>query len=153
MFNDWWNSVSEQLPQLRNQLTEQINQTLAPWIPSLVDEVQVGQHRLSILRQLGEGGYSFVYLAEEILPEPSIDKRTTQLSANPRKYALKKVLAGEKEQLALAEREIAAMRKLPKHPNLLPMIESQVVKTPKNTIVYMLFPLMVSNFNKNLSKY
>lgn len=149
MFNDWWKGVSEQLPQLREQLTEQINQTLAPWLPSLVEEVKVGKHHLRILRKLGEGGYSFVYLAEETLPETSLASTPPtsgiHISPQPRKYALKKVLAGEKEQLSLAEREILVMkRELPKHPNLLPLIESQVVKA-ETYVVYMLFPLMETN--------
>lgn len=144
MFNEWWNTVSEQLPQLRNQLTEQINQTLAPWLPTNAEEVQVGNHRLRILGKLGEGGYSFVYLAEEILPDTT-HVQGTQRAPVPRRFALKKILAGEKEQLALAHRELEAMKRLPKHPNLLPLIESQIVKTETNTVVYMLFPLMVSN--------
>jgi serine/threonine protein kinase len=149
MFNDWWKGISEQLPQLREQLTEQINQTLAPWLPTLVEEVHICKHPLRILRKLGEGGYSFVYLAQEILPDAASISTTvpspgTQLPPLARKYALKKVLAGEKEQLALAEREISAMRRLPKHPNLLPLIESQVVKEDNMYVVYMLFPLMVS---------
>jgi len=147
MFNDWLKGVTEQLPQLREQITEQINHTLAPWLPSLVEEVKVGNHHLHILRKLGEGGYSVVYLAEETLPEAptasALPTSSTQIPPQPRKYALKKVLAGEKEQLALAEREISAMkRELPKHPNLLPLIESQVVKA-ETYVIYMLFPLMV----------
>jgi hypothetical protein len=149
MFNDWWKGVSEQIPQLREQLTEQLNQTLAPWLPSLVEEVKVGNHRLRIVRKLAEGGYSFVYLAEEILPETMTSALSpspvTQIQPQTRKYALKKVLAGEKEQLILAEREIKAMKQLPRHPNLLPLIESQVVKA-ETYVVYMLFPLMVSIF-------
>jgi serine/threonine protein kinase len=147
MFSDWWKGVSEQLPQLREQLTEHINHSLAPWLPSLVEEVKVGNHHLRILRKVGEGGYSIVYLAEEMLPEASTASTPTtsgrQIPPQPRKYAVKKVLAGEKEQLAQAEREISTMkRKLPKHPNLLPLIESQVVKS-EIYVIYMLFPLMV----------
>jgi serine/threonine kinase 16 len=110
--------------------------------------VKVGNYSLRILRKLGEGGYSFVYLAEEILPETPISTTAASSSihrpAQPRKYALKKVLAGEKEQLALAEREIEAMKRLPRHPNLLPLIEYQVVKA-ETYVVYMLFPLMEAN--------
>lgn len=150
MFNDWWKGVSEQLPQLREQLTKQINHTLAPWIPSLVEEVKVGNHHLHILRKLGEGGYSVVYLAEETLPETSatstVPTSSIHVTPHPRRYALKKVLAGEKEQLALAEREILAMKRdLPRHPNLLPLIESQVVRE-ETYVVYMLFPLMVGAY-------
>jgi hypothetical protein len=138
-------SVSEQLNlhDLRDQLTEQLNQTLAVLGPALgataSEEVTVGRRRLRVLSKLGEGGYSFVYLAEEVLPEGS--------TRHPQRFALKKVLAGEQEALAAAEREVATMRRLPPHPALLPLLDAQVVKAtagPASHAVYMLFPLMVS---------
>ena len=154
MLKQWWSKAQEQLPQLREQLNDQINhlnQTVTPWISNLVggsgDVIQVGQHRLVILSKLGEGGYSFVYLAEEIPANPGTTTTGFHQDQPRRRYALKKVLASEAEQLAAAQKEIDIMRQLPPHPSLLPLLDSQIIQADQGQgryIIYMLFPLMVS---------
>lgn len=157
MFKQWLSNVQEQLPQLREQLNEQIhqiNQTVTPWVTNLLhsgEEVQVGQHHLRILSKLGEGGYSIVYLAEEAPLDTSILARVAPQDEPRRRYALKKILASDAEHLAAAEREIAVMRRLPPHPSLLPLLDSQIFNavgqgSSAGHIVYMLFPLMVRWF-------
>jgi hypothetical protein len=55
------------------------------WLPDLLpaEEVVLGQRRFRIVRLLGEGGYSFVYLVAETTPGHAID--------DSGRYALKKV--------------------------------------------------------------
>lgn len=177
MFQKFWDNVSEQLPTLKEQFTDQINQinqSLAPLFgsaaslsslstssPAAAAIVTVGPLRVRILKKLGEGGYSYVYLAEEV-PRNEDDGSSSSrpsLPPPPRQqcYALKKVLAGELEQLEAAKREIKVMQDLPAHPNLLPLLEHAIIATAptaarsstassaiKHT-VYMLFPLMDIN--------
>eukprot|EP00803_Ostreobium_quekettii_P007595 evm.model.scf_2946.2 EVM.evm.TU.scf_2946.2 scf_2946:6198-11456(+) len=100
-------------------------------------DVWINNRRFRILRQIAEGGYSFVYLAKEL---PTED-RATVLDA---KYALKKILATTKEQLADAQREIDVLQKL-RHPGVIPLLESGVVTEASAEggsmqVVYMLFP-------------
>ena len=141
--------VSDHISQLP-QYQEQINQRLAPWVPSLGgaagggEELDLGGRRLRIIKKLGEGGYSFVYLAREIPPSSVMDVSVPAGQL----FALKKVLAGGAEQLAEARHEIDAMRRL-RHPNLLPLLDHAVCATNQgggggaSHIVYMLFPLYV----------
>eukprot|EP00891_Asterochloris_glomerata_P009358 jgi/Astpho2/9358/e_gw1.00142.26.1_t len=92
------------------------------------------QHLIGL--QLGEGGYSFVYLAREIEEDSA--------RAQPQQFALKKVLASTAEQLALARQEMAVMRSL-QHPNLLPLLAHSITQQRHEgaalQVVYMLFPL------------
>ena len=57
------------------------------WLPDLLpaEEVALGQRRFRIVRLLGEGGYSFVYLVAETTLGQAID--------DSGRYALKKVHA------------------------------------------------------------
>ncbi|KAK9839446.1 hypothetical protein WJX81_002545 [Elliptochloris bilobata] len=87
---------------------------------------------------LAEGGYSFVYLVQEL---PTLEN----LHARTREFALKKVLAVTSEGLAMAQREIDVMRRL-HHPCLLPLLGASI--TPQvdeehgsKYLVLMLFPL------------
>jgi serine/threonine kinase 16 len=152
-FSSCWNKVSElkqQLPQLQEQLAEQLTQRLAPLLPAALgggggEEVAVGPRRLRVLRKLGEGGYSFVYLAREILPAQAAG----QPPAAGQLFALKKVLAAGREQLAAARHEVEVTRRLD-HPNLLPLLDAEVAPAGADAgggvthVVHMLFPLYVS---------
>ncbi|EIE27433.1 hypothetical protein COCSUDRAFT_39101 [Coccomyxa subellipsoidea C-169] len=86
--------------------------------------------------QTTQGGYSFVYLVEEILSLGS--------QAEPQQYALKKVLTSTGEHVELAYTEIRVMQSL-RHPNLLPLLASEHKEVEDEesgvSAFYMLFPL------------
>ena len=142
----YWDEVRDQLPQIRDHLNTQISNIshqLAPLgvggIGGSGEVVTVGPRSLRVLKKIGEGGYSFVYLAEEVLPAPA--------PRRPQHFALKKVLADSEEQLAAARHEIAVMRRLT-HPNILPLVDAAIVRSAQTSsaghVAYMLFPLYVS---------
>jgi serine/threonine kinase 16 len=81
----------------------------------LSSDVEMGGRRLQLLRLLGEGGYSFVYLVRD-LNDPE----------HPH-YALKRIWAVTTEQLEAAKREIATISKL-KHKNLLNALDSLLLE-------------------------
>ena len=72
--------------------------------------VHVGTRVLRLTHVLGEGGYSFVYLAKDV--------------NTGREYALKKMLCQSSEQLELAKNEIDVMHLFKGHKNLLRLIDS-----------------------------
>lgn len=88
-----------------------------------------GDVTVRVLRQVGEGGFSFVYVAEEI--------------RNPGKiHALKMIRAQNPEQLSNAKREIEMQNKL-HHPNLLPLENYSIIdqKDQNETeLILLLFP-------------
>ena len=63
------------------------------------EEVKVEGRRFSVSRQLGEGGFSYVYLVREIP-----DTRGEE-------FALKRVILHEEEHARAVEHEIAIMRR------------------------------------------
>ena len=77
------------------------------------EEVSVEGRRFAVHRQLGEGGFSFVYLAREV-PD-----------ARGEDFALKRVLLHEDEHVAAVEREMAVMRRF-EHPNVLPLLHAEI---------------------------
>lgn len=80
----------------------------------LAKDVRLNGRRLQILRQLGEGGYSYVYLVKDLTSEAG------------ERYALKRIWAVTEEQLKAAKHEIDIIRRID-HPNLLQMIDSAIV--------------------------
>ena len=96
------------------------------------EEVSVEGRRFAVHRQLGEGGFSFVYLAREV-PD-----------ARGEDFALKRVLLHDDEHVAAVEREMAVMRRF-EHPNVLPLlhaeIEPRVPDAPRRAnLVFPAFP-------------
>merc|ERR1719487_1936838 len=70
----------------------------------------MGKRQLRVVRQLAEGGFSFVYLVE----------------GGGEKFALKKVLSQLPEQAEAAKWEIEVHTSI-KHPNCMPLIDHAVV--------------------------
>ncbi|CAN1296985.1 Serine/threonine-protein kinase 16 [Linum perenne] len=113
-------------------------------------DVWINDVRFRILRQLGEGGFAFVFLVKEVPADNSSAvgaglaakvKDKSQLSviacfevvnlvldvtAEDGNYAMKKVLIQNKEQLELVREEIR-VSSLFNHPNLLPLLDHAII--------------------------
>ncbi|CAN1840095.1 Serine/threonine-protein kinase 16 [Linum perenne] len=105
-------------------------------------DVWINDVRFRILRQLGEGGFAFVFLVKEVPADNSSAvgaglaakvKDKSQLSEDGN-YAMKKVLIQNKEQLELVREEIR-VSSLFNHPNLLPLLDHAIIS------VKLLFPV------------
>ncbi|CAI0447226.1 unnamed protein product, partial [Linum tenue] len=117
-------------------------------------DVWINENRFRILRQLGEGGFAFVFLVKEVPADNSSGPGTglttkvkdkSHLSEDGT-YAMKKVLIQNNEQLELVREEIR-VSSLFSHPNLLPLLDHAIiaVKTTQesswNHEAYLLFPV------------
>ncbi|KAK9815571.1 hypothetical protein WJX72_006053 [[Myrmecia] bisecta] len=110
--------------------------TLRLCLPSAaLETVELNGRQFRIVRLLAEGGYSFVYLAQEV-------PHQERPYSGRREFALKKVLAATGDAHQQAQHEIAIMEKL-HHCNLLPLLVSARVPVDgiRGTAFYMLFPL------------
>ncbi|KAJ3319542.1 Serine/threonine-protein kinase 16 [Blyttiomyces sp. JEL0837] len=92
-----------------------ISACLARFAPAPV--VKIGPRSFKVLKQLGEGGFSFVYLVIE----------TTPGRASPTRYALKRVRIQLPEQEERLKSEIAAHAAV-NSPYVLKLLDSAVVK-------------------------
>ena len=81
------------------------------------EEITVEGRGFQIQQQLGEGGFSYVFLAREVPDSRGVD------------VALKRMLVHEREQEADALREMETMRRFD-HPNLLPLILGEIETEP-----------------------
>ncbi|VVB13679.1 unnamed protein product [Arabis nemorensis] len=98
-------------------------------------DVWINENRFRIVRQLGEGGFAFVFLVKEIVADASSAaaggglakkvKDPAHLSADGT-YAMKKVLIQNKEQLELVREEIR-VSSLFNHPKLLPLLDHAII--------------------------
>ncbi|KAF7136589.1 hypothetical protein RHSIM_Rhsim08G0140900 [Rhododendron simsii] len=112
-------------------------------------DVWINKNRFRILRQLGEGGFAYVYLVKEVLPDSSgLASKFTDAShlSDDGTYAMKKVLIQNTEQLELVREEIR-VSSLFSHPNLLPLLDHAIIAVKptqegswKNE-AYLLFPV------------
>ncbi|KAK6925185.1 Protein kinase domain [Dillenia turbinata] len=112
-------------------------------------DVWINENRFRILRQLGEGGFAYVFLVKEVLSESSglanKIKDSSHLSVDGN-YAMKKVLIQNNEQLQLVKEEIR-VSSLFNHPNLLPLLDHAIIavkstqEAAANHEAYLLFPV------------
>mmetsp|Transcript_32623 Transcript_32623/g.79367 ORF Transcript_32623/g.79367 Transcript_32623/m.79367 type:complete len:714 (+) Transcript_32623:219-2360(+) len=79
-------------------------------VPITQEEIPINGSRVRIIKQLGQGGYAFVYLVEDI--------------NSGRQYALKKMLAGDAEAKEVAKMEVRIMKSYKKSPNLVRYFDS-----------------------------
>ncbi|XP_078443765.1 serine/threonine protein kinase 3 [Wolffia australiana] len=120
-------------------------------------DVWINENRFKILRQLGEGGFAFVFLVKEV---PSSDgsqngdasRLASKKLKNPSHvsdeglYAMKKVLIQSEDQLELVRQEIR-VSSLFSHPNLLPLLDHAIIQVKggpqndRNHEAYLLFPV------------
>eukprot|EP01018_Ginkgo_biloba_P039811 Gb_41703 [translate_table: standard] len=110
-------------------------------------DVWINENRFRIVRQLGEGGFAYVYLVKEQTGDgPGKKWKHPSHVSEDGMYALKKVLIQTDEQLELVKREIG-VSSLFNHPNLLPLLDHSIiaVKGPQegtwNQEAYLLFPV------------
>ncbi|XP_015077360.1 serine/threonine-protein kinase 16-like isoform X2 [Solanum pennellii] len=114
-------------------------------------DVWINENRFKIIRQLGEGGFAYVFLVKEVLSDPSnpgISKKFKDPShiSDDGTYAMKKVLIQNSEQLEMVREEIR-VSSLFSHPNLLPLLDHAIisVKVAQDQSLkheaYLLFPV------------
>ncbi|KAK8583960.1 hypothetical protein V6N13_109349 [Hibiscus sabdariffa] len=117
-------------------------------------DVWINDNRFRIVRQLGEGGFAFVYLVKEVVSDPSsasatgLAKKVKDPSylSDDGTYAMKKVLIQNSEQLELVREEIR-VSSLFSHPNLLPLLDHAIISVKPtqegswNHEAYLLFPV------------
>ncbi|CAM6085546.1 unnamed protein product [Calypogeia fissa] len=116
-------------------------------VVSIGGEVWVNERRFKVVRQLGEGGFAFVFLVRELSGEHAhrASKSQTHVAADGL-YALKKVLVQTDEQLELVKQEISVSSSF-NHPNLLPLLEHSIIAVKGaqeglwNQEAYLLFPV------------
>ncbi|CAL1716456.1 unnamed protein product [Somion occarium] len=92
-------------------------------------KVKINGRTFKIIKVLGEGGFSFVYLAQD--------------EHSGRQFALKKIRCPSgSEDVRQAMREVEAYRRF-KHPNIIRILDSAVVQDPAGDgqIVYLFLPL------------
>lgn len=123
------------LPQLLNALDTLKEQAKdAIWaISSCICQqsarVKISGRTFNIVKVLGEGGFSFVYLAQD--------------ETSGRQFALKKIRCPTgSEGVKEAMREVEAYRRF-RHPNIIRILDSAVVQDPEGEgqIVYLFLPL------------
>ncbi|KAK4750778.1 hypothetical protein SAY87_004260 [Trapa incisa] len=118
-------------------------------------DVWINDNRFRILRQLGEGGFAYVYLVKEVVTDSSagaggggLAKKVKDRShlSDDGTYAVKKVLIQNAEQLELVREEIR-VSSLFNHPNLLPLLDHAIIAVKGaqqgsgNHEAYLLFPV------------
>ncbi|XP_022924098.1 serine/threonine-protein kinase 16-like [Cucurbita moschata] len=117
-------------------------------------DIWINENRFRIVRQLGEGGFAFVFLVKEVISDSSSAsggglakklKDPSRLSGDGT-YALKKVLIQSSEQLELVRDEIRVSSRF-SHPNLLPLLDHAIIAVKSSTEgsvkheAYLLFPV------------
>mmetsp|Transcript_16582 Transcript_16582/g.24947 ORF Transcript_16582/g.24947 Transcript_16582/m.24947 type:complete len:537 (-) Transcript_16582:176-1786(-) len=94
--------------------------------------LQVGEHRVSFIRDLAEGGFGKVSLVKDANTQGSY-------------YAMKTLLCQTKEQLADANNELRMLQRFRGHPNIINLVDNcnvAVGKKNSNTRqLYFLFPI------------
>ncbi|MBA0834853.1 hypothetical protein Goarm_007175 [Gossypium armourianum] len=117
-------------------------------------DVWINDIRFKIVRQLGEGGFAYVYLVKEVASDSSsisaggLAKKVKSPShlSDDGTYAMKKVLIQNNEQLELVREEIR-VSSLFSHRNLLPLLDHAIISVKPtqegswNHEAYLLFPV------------
>ncbi|XP_074582169.1 uncharacterized protein LOC141838561 [Curcuma longa] len=114
-------------------------------------DVWINENRFRIVRQIGEGGFAFVFLVKEVVAEGA-SGLAGKKSGNPTHisdhgtYAMKKVIIQTQEQLELVKQEIRVSSQF-SHPNLLPLLDHAIIPTKdkqggsQKHEAYLLFPV------------
>ncbi|XP_008783057.2 probable serine/threonine-protein kinase DDB_G0291350 isoform X2 [Phoenix dactylifera] len=113
-------------------------------------DVWINENRFRVLRQLGEGGLSYVYLVKEVVSDGAGLARKKSIDpshiSDDGTYVMKKVPIQSEEQLKLVREEIR-VSSLFNHPNLLPLLDHAIIAVKgaqqgsQNREAYLLFPV------------
>ncbi|XP_071693293.1 uncharacterized protein [Rutidosis leptorrhynchoides] len=114
-------------------------------------DVWINDNRFKVVRQLGEGGFAYVFLVKEVISDVSGGGVSTKFKdpshiSEDGTYAMKKVLIQNNDQLELVKEEIR-VSSLFCHRNLLPLLDHAIIPvkgTPEQTWTheaYLLFPV------------
>ncbi|KNA11866.1 hypothetical protein SOVF_131160 [Spinacia oleracea] len=116
-------------------------------------DVWINENRFKIVRQLGEGGFAYVFLVKEVVTDASAASgglsnklKDPSFISDDGTYAMKKVLIQNTEQLELV-REETRVSSLFTHPNLLPLLDHAIIKIKATQEqswkheAYLLFPV------------
>ncbi|URE32541.1 serine threonine-protein kinase [Musa troglodytarum] len=114
-------------------------------------DVWINENRFRIVKQLGEGGFAFVFLVKEVVADGAAGFARKK-SINPSHvsddgtYAMKKVIIQTEEQLEMVKQEIR-VSSLFSHPNLLPLLDHAIIPVKgthdisRKHEAYLLFPV------------
>lgn len=116
-------------------------------------DVWINENKFKIVRQLGEGGFAYVFLVKEVVTDASaasgglsVKLKDPSFLSDDGTYAMKKVLIQNNEQLELVREEIR-VSSLFTHPNLLPLLDHAIIKVKATQEqswkheAYLLFPV------------
>lgn len=112
-------------------------------------EIFIKKRRFRIQKQIGEGGFAFVYLVQELTTDGG-DQANGPSPSGDGLYAIKKVLVQSEEQAEMVRQEIEVST-LFNHPNVLRLLDSDIIplkndgtankETLMNKEAYLLFPV------------
>ena len=169
-----WNSLKKSLDSIRDQALQAYDEAIQPIqsrrnmslgqagsasFGSGGNVVQFKDRSVRLLDQLAEGGYSTVFLGEEVLvhvgasksaPGTSYSGAAHDSASTPRRYAVKRIACGGNEQLSEAKKEVDAMERLQRAgaTNVLPLLgyaRTRCDRPGDMEYVYMLFDLYDGN--------
>lgn len=121
--------------------------------------VQVGNTKICIIKQIAEGAFGVVFLAQSAPDSTSSSTATTtsttSTAAQPAtvSYALKQLICQTKEQVEDAHRELDSLQRCRGHPHIIPLLDHSSTATSSSSSssssnnhkyhreVLMLFPL------------
>ncbi|CAL9079839.1 unnamed protein product [Musa acuminata var. zebrina] len=125
-------------------------------------DVWINENRFRIVRQLGEGGFAYVFLVKEVVADGAAGLARNK-SIDPSHisdhgtYAMKKVIIQTEEQLELVKQEIR-VSSLFNHPNLLPLLDHVVIPVKgtqdgsRKHEAYLLFPVHLDGTLLDIAK-
>eukprot|EP01017_Pseudomicrothorax_dubius_P048140 TRINITY_DN870_c0_g1_i27.p1 TRINITY_DN870_c0_g1~~TRINITY_DN870_c0_g1_i27.p1 ORF type:complete len:526 (-),score=124.53 TRINITY_DN870_c0_g1_i27:62-1639(-) len=100
---------------------------IAAGIPKIPKRLRVGSHEVEEETLISEGGYGYIWRVRDV--------RSGEI------FALKKMICQNTERLQTAKNEIAILRAIPTHPNIMKLIDSDIVSQNGNSVVLMLLEL------------
>ncbi|KAK4395769.1 Serine/threonine-protein kinase [Sesamum angolense] len=108
-------------------------------------DVWINENRFRILRQLGEGGFAFVFLVKELLSDPSNPADGISRKIKDPSHVSESFIQNN-EQLELVREEIRVSSQF-SHPNLLPLLDHAIIAVKASQDqswkheAYLLFPV------------